>query len=100
MFLGKALESETFLRQECQPLANKYFASLPLILTASLHLVYYHSRYSGEPIGSGFSLPGAQNSEDLHFPSLSSVLQNWPLLSGLHHRGGWVRQLERSVSRL
>lgn len=100
MFLGKALESETFLRQECQPLANKYFASLPLILTASLHLVYYHSRYSGEPIGSGFSLPGAQNSEDLRFPSLSSVPQNWPLLSGLHHRGGWVRQLERSVSRL
>ena len=100
MFLGKALESETFKRQECQPLANKYFPSLPLILTSNLHLVYYHSKYSGESIGSGFSLPGAQNSEDLHFLSLSSVPQNWSLLLGLHHRGRWVRQLENSVSRL
>lgn len=30
MFLGKALESETFFfRQECQPLANTYLFSFP-----------------------------------------------------------------------
>ena len=70
MFLGKVLEYETFFLDNNASLwlIHTYFPSLTLRLTASLCLVYYNSRYSGKPIGSGFSPPGAQYSEDPAFP--------------------------------
>ena len=49
---------------------NTHFPSLPLILTVNLHLVHYYSRYGGEPVGFGFSPPGAQYSQDVAFPKL------------------------------